>query len=309
MFDALAPFYRDESVVEAPGKLTTFKIPQLDDTQFAKYITYYMINVHCYYPILDSEIINILFSITGDTNVELGVALLLNMVVTFGASAATQDISEENTTQHSECSEIEAKYWKNTAMLLALNTNNSIYSIQAAALAAIDGCTDIYQAEQKSVPGILLYNLIDLISPSGITKYEEIVPYPSSSVISMPSHMYHHLIVADKMVADDSAVLLQLITNSSMRKSINRINATIYSLQLTHHAQADYLAWMLQYAHEFNQHHKALLEHVPRYIYDSPPNTKWNISRLHRRRSAFNCIVNRNFVDYVVHNPESIPAD
>ncbi|KAK9452703.1 hypothetical protein V1511DRAFT_507226 [Dipodascopsis uninucleata] len=328
LFEGLGPFYQEE-VTDMPANINVSKVPQLEQLILSKYITYFMVNVHCYFPILDSETVNRLFSITANSNTESGLAILLNIVITFGALAAKDKAADE-----AERAMIESKYWNSTTVLLALNTSTSIFSIQACALAAFylgakskicecfrylqiaSTASQTYIKQNKKMSQSFcctfwclycyendILSEIDLFSPTGITKYEDLVPYPSSDIVSMPRHMYHPG-TYDNAGGEDEVFLLQLITNSSMRKSINRINATIYCRDVTNNARADYLVWMFQYTHEFEQHHSALQERIPKYIYNTPPNVKWNVNRLKRRRSAFNYIINRNFVDYVLHNEE-----
>ncbi|KAK9243433.1 hypothetical protein V1506DRAFT_544494 [Lipomyces tetrasporus] len=351
--DPIYPFYVVHEKQDVSPVVHIEIFPPIGSDWIRLYLTYFMREVYCFFPVFDGLDVDSLFHLTSDADVGSDTHLLLNVVLTFGALAAKDKVDDER-----ERIAVETQCW-NAAVLLFGKTAlaSSVAGIQAAALAGfycgaqgkIFECLKYLQIastmsqifikrnNHTETAGGFTHSFLctfwciycyesDLLSEldfasSGLSWYEDMIPYPSTVLDPMPTHLYTPLLASNstrqQTVLEDVAIC-QIVTNSSFRKSINRVNATIYSLDVEN---ADYTGysrvsryvdncdWMVKYAREFEKHHRAIQERIPTYMLTSPPNLEWNVNRLQRRKSAFDYIIHRNFIDYAVHNPDRLTAD
>ncbi|KAK9351765.1 hypothetical protein V1523DRAFT_294354 [Lipomyces doorenjongii] len=353
VLDPIYPFYviNEDPVLAAVTQVETF--PSIASDTVWLYLTYYMREVHCFFPVLDSQDVEALFHLTSETEASSDIHCLLNVVLAFGALSATGKVKDE-----SERIAVETQCWNASVMLLGIITmTSSVASIQAAALAGfycgaqvkIFKCLKYLQTastmSQIYIKRNIRHNTTsnfphgfcctfwciysyenDLLSEldfasSGLARYEDMVPYPSAAVDPMPIHLYAKLSEADghiPRVVHEEIAICQIVTNASIRKAINRVTATIYSRPMDIAESSsnsrvswyvDSCTWMVKYAREFEEHQRAMQEKIPMYMLTSPPNEEWNVNRLRRRKFALEYIIHRNFIEYVLHNPDRLAAD
>ncbi|KAK9317841.1 hypothetical protein V1524DRAFT_445222 [Lipomyces starkeyi] len=351
--DPIYPFYVDNEEPVLAAVTQVEKFPSIARDEICFYLTYYMREVHFFFPVLNSQDVEALFHLTSETDASSDIHCLLNVVLAFGALAATGKVKDE-----SERFALETRCWNATVMLLGIITmTSSVASIQAAALAGfycgaqvkIFKCLKYLQTAstmsqiyikrniRQNTPSNFPHGFCctfwciysyenDLLSEldfasSGLARYEDMIPYPSAAVDPMPIHLYAELSVADshipRVVQEDIAIC-QIVTNASIRKAINRVTATIYSRPMDIAESGsnrrmswyvDSCTWMVRYAREFEEHQRAIQEKIPMYMLTSPPNEEWNVNRLRRRKFVLEYIIHRNFIDYVLHNPDRLAAD
>ncbi|KAK9360729.1 hypothetical protein V1504DRAFT_440157 [Lipomyces starkeyi] len=333
-----------EPVLAAVTQVEAF--PSIARDKICFYLTYYMREVHCFFPVLNSQDVEALFHLTSETEASSDIHCLLNVV---------KDESER-IALHTRC-------WNSTVMLLGLNTmTSSVASIQAAALAGFYCGAQVkifkclkYLQTASTMSQIYIKNLRinrnirhntpsnfphgfcctfwciysyenDLLSElafasSGLARYEDMIPYPSAAGDPMPIHIYAELSVGyshiPRVVQEDIAIC-QIVTNASIRKAINRATATIYSCPMDMAESSsnrrmswyvDSCTWMVKYTREFEEHQRAMQEKIPMYMLTSTPNEEWNVNRLRRRKFVLEYIIHRNFIAYVLHNPDRLAAD
>ncbi|KAK9320198.1 hypothetical protein V1517DRAFT_10058 [Lipomyces orientalis] len=351
--DPIYPFYVVHEKQNLPPVVHIEIFPPIGGDRIRLYLTYFMRQVYCFFPVFDALDVDFLFHLTSDADVGSDTHFLLNVVLAFGALAAKDKVDDER-----ERIAVQTQCW-NAAVLLfgQVAMMSSIASIQAAALAGfycgaqgnIFQCLKYLQIastmsqifikrnNHAEVAGGFSHSFLctfwciycyesDLLSElnfasSGLSWYEDMIPYPSTVVDPMPTHLYTPLpasnTTSEQIVGEDVAIC-QIVTNSSFRKSINRVNATIYSLDTDNtdcsgHSRAsryvDNCFWTVKYAREFEKHQQAIQDRIPTYILTSPPNLEWNVNRLQRRKFAHDYIIHRNFIEYAVHNPDRFAAD
>ncbi|RDW63609.1 hypothetical protein BP6252_11154 [Coleophoma cylindrospora] len=172
--------------------------------------------------------------------------------------------------------------------------------------------------------------------PSGITIYEDIVPYPSSTQLetqscSITDPEYHS--PSSSLPGDiykQSFSAYQISTNSAIRRFINRITAVMYHRKDTWQKKdpIDQVSWLEKIANELRSHHEALFKNLPSFLLSvdppevrndsgldddlsndsntliSPSNHTWNVTRLRGRYFAGLYIIHRPIFEFAIRHPE-----
>ncbi|KAK6213091.1 hypothetical protein QIS74_09093 [Colletotrichum tabaci] len=132
---------------------------------------------------------------------------------------------------------------------------------------------------------------ISITLPSGIARYEDVVPYPAPET---PKHhrdyYYHHHHAATTTVptpdADADAaspastsfyrteelVAFQISTNAAIRRFLNRVNSVVYdSRDQFRMTRASYADWLLRITADLWSYHGALYRNLPDFLLTSQP--------------------------------------
>lgn len=161
--------------------------------------------------------------------------------------------------------------------------------------------------------------------PSGIARYEDLIPYPtfSSRNESSPSSAQQEEIVA-----------FQITTNASIRRFLNRVNSAVYNAKEQQRQQSDqgtdHISWLLNVSEDLWAHHAAVYRSLPEFLLrsnsgpttspmtESPTarieglmplgNDPWNVLRLKGRYYAGQYIIHRPFVEYALLNADRFEA-
>ncbi|KAL0936764.1 C6 finger domain-containing protein [Colletotrichum truncatum] len=177
---------------------------------------------------------------------------------------------------------------------------------------------------------------ISITLPSGITRYEDIVPYPAPET---PKHREEHaaaFAAADTNPTSPEAagfyrteelVAFQISTNAAIRRFLNRVNSVVYdSKDQFRMTRANYAGWLLRITEDLWSYHGALYRNLPDFLLTSQPrkrpdqenasspmtpgiirveelgNNPWNVLRLKGRYYAGQYIIHRPFIEYVLLN-------
>lgn len=160
--------------------------------------------------------------------------------------------------------------------------------------------------------------------PSGIARFEELIPYPTFKEATDPAGSQHEELVA-----------FQITTNASIRRFLNRVNSAVYNAKEQQRRQrdsrADHAGWLLRISQDLWAHHAAVYQNLPGFLLtsseeaqdqnpfaESPTariegmaprgNNAWNILRLKGRYHAGQYIIHRPFVEYAVLNADRFGA-
>lgn len=170
--------------------------------------------------------------------------------------------------------------------------------------------------------------------PSGISRYEDVVPYPTRSQPSTAAHM-SGMAGSDAPTPGSSTydrteelVPFQISTNAAIRRFLNRIQSVVYDSKdyRSRITRAGYANWLLRTAEELWSHHSAIYRNLPDFLLKSQPaplpadaaasspdtpgisaipelaNNPWNVLRLEGRYYAAQYIIHRPFIEYVLLN-------
>ncbi|RGP66614.1 oleate-activated transcription factor 1 [Fusarium longipes] len=170
---------------------------------------------------------------------------------------------------------------------------------------------------------------ISVVSPSGIARYEDKIPYPAFSTEtcsvspSVPESSEYSTRSQEELVA------FQITTNSAIRRFLNTVNSVVYDDKeqfRTRHA-----SWLLRVSEDLWSHHSAIYRNLPEFLLtsasedvsmtgadsnspanlESPTarirdlptgNNSWNILRLKGRYFAGQYIIHRPFIEFIVLN-------
>jgi hypothetical protein len=179
---------------------------------------------------------------------------------------------------------------------------------------------------------------LSLTPPSGITRLEDIVPYPTSQQtdVDYDKGSFDGTMEISRPSPTQDLAAFQISTNSAIRRYLNRINAVLYdpkeSWRKRNHTT--YATWLLKVSGELEAHHEAIHRHVPLFLlstgfgdsmetngdeFQSPQFTQvdqtqpqinhrltshpWNVVRLKGRYYAGQYVIHRPFIEYVLSNP------
>uniref|UniRef100_A0A0B7KCB1 Zn(2)-C6 fungal-type domain-containing protein n=2 Tax=Bionectria ochroleuca TaxID=29856 RepID=A0A0B7KCB1_BIOOC len=166
---------------------------------------------------------------------------------------------------------------------------------------------------------------VSLNQPSGIVRYEDLIPYPTVKELADGRASAESVAIARQ----EELVAFQITTNASIRRFLNRVNSTVYSpAEHLHHQGSDYAAWLLRLTADLWSHHAAVYNNLPEFlltsyqndapIADSPTahiegllprgNNPWNIVRLKGRYYAGQYIIHRPFVEYALLNTDRLES-
>ncbi|KAI5919434.1 hypothetical protein F4810DRAFT_687413 [Camillea tinctor] len=143
---------------------------------------------------------------------------------------------------------------------------------------------------------------IEITGPSGIAKYEDLVPYPvfepsstssSSSAYASPpdsnpanNHFHKGGSGGGISSPDDAAaavssspihsveelIAFQISTNAAIRRFLNRVNSLIYdSKEQYRMTRSDYATWLMRVTDDLWSHHTAIYRNVPDFLLTSRP--------------------------------------
>ncbi|RNJ60441.1 hypothetical protein D7B24_008133 [Verticillium nonalfalfae] len=177
---------------------------------------------------------------------------------------------------------------------------------------------------------------VSITLPSGIARYEDVVPYP---VQEAPSHARRppssstaqHLSPSAAMAISPASssldrteelVAFQISTNAAIRRFLNRVNSVVYdSKDQFRMTRANYANWLLRITEDLWSFHGAIYQNLPDFLLTSRPrkptgspatpgfpsveelgNNPWNVLRLEGRYYAGQYIIHRPFIEYVLLN-------
>lgn len=163
---------------------------------------------------------------------------------------------------------------------------------------------------------------ISITLPSGIARYEDLVPYPTFNLASDGAD--------PAVVQQEELVAFQITTNASIRRFLNRVNSAVYNAKEQQRQQrdhgADHASWLLRITQDLWSHHAAVYRSLPEFLLrsssdagvspaaESPTarieglmprgNNPWNILRLKGRYYAGQYIIHRPFIEYALLNAD-----
>lgn len=107
---------------------------------------------------------------------------------------------------------------------------------------------------------------VSLNLPSGISRYEDSIPYPTIKELSSDRESAELVAIARQ----EELVAFQITTNASIRRFLNRVNYSIYSPKeyLNEHG-ADDAAWLLRVTMDLWSHHAAVYNNLPEFLLTS----------------------------------------
>jgi len=170
---------------------------------------------------------------------------------------------------------------------------------------------------------------ISITLPSGLAKYEDLIPYPEFSKaqqhsspaasIQVPASESPLPPIPPSPLAGtrEEVVAFQVTTNAAIRRFLNRVNSVVYDNKEQYRAaRANYATWLLRVAEDMWAHHTAIYRNLPGFLLTSLPpsppdaaspgqqlgNIPWNVARLEGRCYAGQYIIHRPFVQYVLLN-------
>lgn len=129
---------------------------------------------------------------------------------------------------------------------------------------------------------------LTLIPPSGITRFEDLVPYPTSDQIRTdydtpmglgddPSIGYPDHASSPTMSRRPDLGVFQISTNSAIRRFLNRITAVVYNPQEVWRKQnlMSYANWLLKITNELLNHHEAIHGNLPAFLLSTDSTEFW----------------------------------
>ncbi|TDZ16675.1 Citrinin biosynthesis transcriptional activator ctnR [Colletotrichum orbiculare MAFF 240422] len=177
---------------------------------------------------------------------------------------------------------------------------------------------------------------ISITLPSGIARYEDVVPYPAPET---PKHREEHAAAfstpeanptspaATSYYRTEELVAFQISTNAAIRRFLNRVNSVVYdSKDQFRMTRTNYENWLLRITEDLWSYHGALYRNLPDFLLTSQPrkrpdqenasspltpgiirveelgNNPWNVLRLKGRYYAGQYIIHRPFLEYVLLN-------
>ncbi|KAH6616811.1 hypothetical protein C7974DRAFT_52714 [Boeremia exigua] len=173
---------------------------------------------------------------------------------------------------------------------------------------------------------------VSITLPSGITRYEDLVPYPANGQLTKLSHMGttpgSDGSTPGSMSFDrtDERVAFQISTNAAIRRFLNRANNFVYdSKDQFRMTRANYANWLLRITEDLWSYHGAIYQNLHDFLLKSqflpthlrnasspkPPGISWlpelghdpwNVLRLEGRYYAGQYTIHRPFIEYVLLN-------
>lgn len=179
---------------------------------------------------------------------------------------------------------------------------------------------------------------ISITLPSGIARYEDLVPYP------VKGHPYRTTQTENTPGSEaatpgsssfdrtEELVAFQISTNAAIRRFLNRVNSVVYdSKDQFRMTRANYANWLLRITEDLWSYHGAIYRNLPDFLLKSQPlpmqldpasspdtpglsrlpelgNNPWNVLRLEGRYYAGQYIIHRPFIEYVLLNVEHFPT-
>ncbi|KAF4950180.1 hypothetical protein FSARC_13286 [Fusarium sarcochroum] len=174
---------------------------------------------------------------------------------------------------------------------------------------------------------------ISVVSPSGIARYENKIPYPAFTTENhpvSPSGLESSELCSIR--SQEELVAFQITTNSAIRRFLNTVNSVVYDdKEQFRTRKSNYASWLLRIAEDLWSHHSAIYRNLPQFLLttssqdvpmtgadssspaslQSPTariqglptgNNSWNILRLKGRYYAGQYIIHRPFIEFIVLN-------
>lgn len=175
---------------------------------------------------------------------------------------------------------------------------------------------------------------ISITLPSGITRYEDLVPYPTkgqpSKTMQTGNTPGSEVFTPGSSTFDrtEELVPFQISTNAAIRRFLNRVQSVVYdSKDQFRMTRANYANWLLRITEDLWSYHGAVYRNLPDFLLKSQPmppqldpasspdtpgisgipelgNNPWNVLRLEGRYYAGQYIIHRPFIEYVLLNLE-----
>ncbi|KAG9499446.1 hypothetical protein J7337_007902 [Fusarium musae] len=175
---------------------------------------------------------------------------------------------------------------------------------------------------------------ISIVSPSGIARYEDKIPYPAFNAESHPiSPSVPESSEASAIRSQEELVAFQITTNSAIRRFLNTVNTVVYDdKEQFRTRRSNYASWLLRISEDLWSHHSAIYRNLPEFLLSNPSqdvpmtgdddtnspaslqsptariqgipvgNNSWNILRLKGRYYAGQYIIHRPFIEFIVLN-------
>ncbi|KAF5573403.1 3-oxoacyl-reductase [Fusarium pseudoanthophilum] len=180
---------------------------------------------------------------------------------------------------------------------------------------------------------------ISIVSPSGIARYEDKIPYPAFTAENHPiSPSVPESSEASSIRSQEELVAFQITTNSAIRRFLNTVNSVVYDdKEQFRTRRSNYASWLLRISEDLWSHHSAIYRNLPEFLLSNPSqdvpmtgadtsspaslqsptariqgipvgNNSWNILRLKGRYYAGQYIIHRPFIEFIVLNIDNFES-
>ncbi|KAF5702840.1 oleate-activated transcription factor 1 [Fusarium mundagurra] len=180
---------------------------------------------------------------------------------------------------------------------------------------------------------------ISIVSPSGIARYEDKIPYPAFTAENHTiSPSVPESSEASSIRSQEELVAFQITTNSAIRRFLNTVNSVVYDdKEQFRTRRSNYASWLLRISEDLWSHHSAIYRNLPEFLLSSPSqdvpmtgadtsspaslqsptariqgipvgNNSWNILRLKGRYYAGQYIIHRPFIEFIVLNIDNFES-
>ncbi|KAF5548622.1 3-oxoacyl-reductase [Fusarium mexicanum] len=174
---------------------------------------------------------------------------------------------------------------------------------------------------------------ISIVSPSGIARYEDKIPYPAFTAEIHPISPE-----SSEARSQEELVAFQITTNSAIRRFLNTVNSVVYDdKEQFRTRRSNYASWLLRISEDLWSHHSAIYRNLPEFLLSNPSqdvpmtgadtsspaslqsptariqgipvgNNSWNILRLKGRYYAGQYIIHRPFIEFIVLNIDNFES-
>ncbi|KAF5230096.1 hypothetical protein FANTH_13978 [Fusarium anthophilum] len=174
---------------------------------------------------------------------------------------------------------------------------------------------------------------ISIVSPSGIARYEDKIPYPAFTAENHPLSPE-----SSEVRSQEELVAFQITTNSAIRRFLNTVNSVVYDdKEQFRTRRSNYASWLLRISEDLWSHHSAIYRNLPEFLLTNPSqdvsmtgaetsspaslqsptariqgiavgNNSWNILRLKGRYYAGQYIIHRPFIEFIVLNIDNFES-
>ncbi|KAF4498254.1 3-oxoacyl-(acyl-carrier-) reductase [Fusarium agapanthi] len=180
---------------------------------------------------------------------------------------------------------------------------------------------------------------ISIVSPSGIARYEDKIPYPAFTAENHPiSPSVPETSESSSIRSQEELVAFQITTNSAIRRFLNTVNSVVYDdKEQFRTRRSNYASWLLRISEDLWSHHSAIYRNLPEFLLSNPSqdvsmtgadtsspaslqsptariqgipvgNNSWNILRLKGRYYAGQYIIHRPFIEFIVLNIDNFES-
>ncbi|KAF5650726.1 oleate-activated transcription factor 1 [Fusarium sp. NRRL 52700] len=298
------------------------------------------------------------------------VVLCLTLLSSSGQSDISIDKSLFSNSSNSPEDQLRTELWCKARLILGfISTDMSLESAQASMLASIymgasGAVAEAFhwahatavkcetmarlQAKNESIPDgfrrlywiSFIYECdfiseISIVSPSGIARYEDKIPYPAFTAENPISPESSE---ANLIRSQEELVAFQITTNSAIRRFLNTVNSVVYDdKEQFRTRRSNYASWLLRISEDLWSHHSAIYRNLPEFLLSNPSqdvpmtgaetsspaslqsptariqgmpvgNNSWNILRLKGRYYAGQYIIHRPFIEFIVLNIDNFES-